>query len=129
VANRAGAASPAGAAPASDTGSRSAVIYLRRRTSIVFPVTVRLRPSDGSTQDVSLPVDIWARGDRFAATVGVKAAVTGARLGTDPFVPDWDSSNDTWGIPPAGGDLASPATAGGLGGVTLPTPVTKAPVQ
>ncbi len=87
-----------GWAPA-DPRDRTAVIYLRRNTSIVFPVTLRLKLSDDTTQDVSLPVDIWARSTEFAATVAVKAAVVGARLWPERFVPDWNSSNDTWGTP------------------------------
>jgi hypothetical protein len=110
----------AGGAPA-DPAQRTAVIYLRRNTSIVFPVTLRLGLSDGSTQDVSLPVDIWARGREFAATVEVRAPVTGARLWPDPFVPDWNSANDTWGTPPPGTDAASPATTGGLSGLPGPS--------
>jgi len=106
----------AGGAPA-DPAQRTVVIYLRRHTSIVFPVTLRLRFGDGSTQDVSLPVDIWGLGSQFAATVQVKGPVTGARLWTDPFVPDWDPTNDTWGTPPPGGDPAGPATTGGLSGL------------
>jgi hypothetical protein len=106
----------AGGAPA-DPGQRTAVIYLRRNTSIVFPVTLRLGLSDGSTQDVSLPVDIWAQGNAFAATVEVRAPVTGARLWPDPFVPDMNSTNDTWGTPPPGGTTASPSTTGGLSGL------------
>ena len=106
----------AGGAPA-DPGQRTAVIYLRRNTSIVFPVTLRLGLSDGSTQDVSLPVDIWAQGSAFAATVEVRAPVTGARLWPDPFVPDMNSTNDTWGTPPPGGTTASPSTTGGLSGL------------
>ena len=106
----------AGGAPA-DPGQRTAVIYLRRNTSIVFPVTLRLGFSDGSTQDVSLPVDIWAQGSAFAATVEVRAPVTGARLWPDPFVPDMNSTNDTWGTPPPGGTTASPSTTGGLSGL------------
>jgi hypothetical protein len=110
------AAGGAGGAPA-DPRDRTAVIYLRRNTSIVFPVTLRLKLSDGSTQDVSLPVDIWARSREFAATVAVKSAVVGARLWTDPFVPDWNTSNDTWGTPPPGAGTAGPATTGGLSGL------------
>ncbi len=91
-----------------------AVISLRRNTTIVFPVTLRLALSDGSTQDVSLPVDIWAHGDQYDAVVEVKARVTGARLWVDPFVPDWNPSNNVWGTPPPGADLAGTATAGGL---------------
>ena len=107
----------AGGAPA-DPSERTVTIYLRRHTTIVFPVTLRLRFGDGSTQDVSLPVDIWGLGSQFAATVQVRAPVTGVRLWTDPFVPDWDPSNDTWGTAPPGGDPAGPATTGGLSGLS-----------
>jgi hypothetical protein len=75
---------------------------------------MRLRFADGSTQDVRLPVDIWARGaERFTASLAVKGTVTGARLWPDPTVPDWNAANDTWGSAPPG-DPAGPSTAGGL---------------
>lgn len=83
-------------------GQTLATIALRRNTSIPFPVRLRLAYSDGTTQDFSLPVNIWARGDRFDAVLAVKGQVTGARLWPDPSVPDWNHSNDIWGNPPAG---------------------------
>jgi hypothetical protein len=92
-----------------------AVISLHKMTTIPFPVTLRLALSDGSTQDVAFPVDIWGLGDHYDAVVSVKAPVTGARLWPDGFVPDWNAANDTWGSPPPGVDPAkTPATTGGL---------------
>lgn len=92
-----------------------AVIALHKMTTIPFPVTLRLALSDGTTQDVSLPVDIWGTGDTYDAVVPVKARVTGARLWPDGFVPDWNPANDTWGTPPAGTDpTTTPASTGGL---------------
>jgi hypothetical protein len=83
-------------------GQTLATVALRRNTSIPFPVRLRLAYSDGTTQDFSLPVNIWARGDRFDAVLAVKGRVIGARLWPDPSVPDWNHTNDTWGSPPAG---------------------------
>jgi hypothetical protein len=37
------------------------VVAPSKRTSIPIPVVMRLRLADGSTQDVTLPVDVWAR--------------------------------------------------------------------
>ena len=48
-------------------GESVAEIHLRRVTSVPFPVTVRLKLNDGSTQDVKLPVEIWTRTDRYTA--------------------------------------------------------------
>jgi hypothetical protein len=90
-------------------GEQFAVIELRRNTSIPFPVRLRLAYADGTTQDVSLPVNIWARGNRFEAVVPARARVVGVRLWPDPSVPDWNSANDTWGnAPPA--NPAGPVT-------------------
>jgi len=81
-------------------GQTFATIALRRNTSIVFPVKLRVAYADGTTQDFSLPVNIWARGNRFDAVIQVRGNVTGVRLWPDPSVPDWNPSNDTWGNPP-----------------------------
>jgi hypothetical protein len=81
-------------------GQTFAVIALRRNTSIPFPVQLRVAYADGTTQDFSLPVNIWARGNRFEAVLPVRGPVTGVRLWPDPSVPDWNATNDTWGSPP-----------------------------
>ena len=81
-------------------GQTFATIALRRNTSIVFPVKLRVAYADGTTQDFWLPVNIWARGKRFDAVIPVRGNLTGVRLWPDPSVPDWNPSNDTWGNPP-----------------------------
>jgi aminopeptidase N len=81
-------------------GQTFVTIALRRNTSIPFPVRLRVAYADGSTQDFSLPVNIWARGNHFDAVLPARGPVTGVRLWPDPSVPDWNSSNDVWGNPP-----------------------------
>jgi hypothetical protein len=103
------------AATVSSDGRSVAVIQLRRHTSIPFPVEMRLKLSDGSTQDVKLPVDIWYLGDRYTATIPVRASLAGVRLWPDGTVPDFNSSNDTWGSAPPE-DKMGPVTTGGLAG-------------
>jgi hypothetical protein len=93
-------------------------VTLRRRTSVPFPVTMRLRLADGSTRDVRAPVELWGRpaaGDRVEVSLALPAAVTGVRLWPSGVSLDFDASNDTWGnAPPA--DPPGPATGGGLSG-------------
>ena len=115
-------------------GAAQAMVTLRRMSSIPFPVALRLKMADGSTQDVRFPVQIWStcapsaarapaplgRGtgcphasgcgcDRVETTVPLRGEVVGARLWPDPTVPDWNAANDTWGdAPPA--DPPSPVT-------------------
>jgi Peptidase family M1 domain len=90
-------------------GQQLASIVLRRHTTIPFPVRLRVRYADGTTQDFSFPVNVWARGDRFEAVVPVRGNVTGVRLWPDQSVPDWNPANDVWGNPPAA-DAAAPVT-------------------
>jgi len=95
------------------SGQSFAEIALRRVTSIPFPVVMRLKFNDASTQDVRLPVQIWTRTDRYLATIPVSRPVVGVRLWPDPNVPDWNAANDVWGSPPAG-DVKPVSTGGGM---------------
>jgi hypothetical protein len=90
-------------------GQNFAKISLHRFTSIPFPVRFRVGYADGTTQDFSLPVNVWARGNRFDAIVLARGRVTGVRLWPDPSVPDWNAANDTWGNPPPA-NAAGPVT-------------------
>ncbi|MEO6527189.1 MAG: M1 family metallopeptidase [Gemmatimonadaceae bacterium] len=96
-------------------GQNYAVVALRRNTSVPFPVRLRLLFNDNTTQDVSLPVEIWARSERHEAVLAVKGPVIGARLWPEGVVPDWNTTNDAWGTPVTG-PPAPAATAGGLSG-------------
>jgi hypothetical protein len=93
-------------------GETLAEIHLRRVTSVPFPVTMRLKLNDGTTQDVKLPVQIWTNRDRYMATIPVSRPVVGVRLWPDASVPDWNASNDVWGDAPAAVPSA-PSTGGG----------------
>jgi peptidase M1-like protein len=97
----------------SSDGRSVAMIQLRRHTSIPFPVEMRLKLADGSTQDLKLPVDIWFLGDSYTATIPVRAPLAGVRLWPDGTVPDFNSSNDTWGSAPPEDKMGS-VTTGGL---------------
>jgi hypothetical protein len=102
-------------------GQNYAIVSLRRNTSVPFPVHLRLRFADNSTQDVDLPVEVWAQGNRYDAVIAVKAPVVGARLWPQGTVPDWNATNDAWGGAPPAAPASVPATLGGLnGGVGSP---------
>ncbi|MGH7627501.1 MAG: hypothetical protein ACREOJ_19545 [Gemmatimonadaceae bacterium] len=94
-------------------GEYRAMVTLSKHSDIPFPVELRLKLGDGSTQDARLPALIWKDGDRYVAAIPVRGAVVGARLWPDPTVPDWNDANDAWGdAPPA--EPAGPVTSGGL---------------
>jgi hypothetical protein len=95
-------------------GGLVASVYLHRYSSLLFPVEVRLKMSDGKTTDVRIPVEIWSRGTEVEAQIPVSGRVVGARLWPDrTAVPDLHPDNDVWGQAPAGMP-PGPATTGGL---------------
>ena len=96
-------------------------IHLRRVTSIPFPVTMRLKFNDASTLDVKVPVQVWARSDRYMASIPVPRPVVGVRLWPDPSVPDWNEANNVWGDPPPA-DRMAVSTSGGVVPAIPPSP-------
>ena len=104
---------PSSASTISRDGQSVAMIQLRKHTSIPFPVEMRLKLADGSTVDLKLNVDVWYLGDSYTAAIPVRAPLAGVRLWPDGTVPDFNSSNDTWGSAPPE-DKMGTVTAGGL---------------
>jgi hypothetical protein len=102
-----------GVTNATTDGQIVASIAIRRHTSIPFPIIMRLRLADGTTQDVTIPVEIWNSNQRVTAEVPVRSNVIGVRLWPDGTVPDWNDSNDGWGNAPAA-DTPALVTTGGL---------------
>jgi len=102
-------------------GETIAEVHLRRVTEVPFPVTMRLKLNNATTQDVKLPVDIWDHSNRYTAIISVERPVVGVRLWPDPHVPDWNASNDTWGDAPLA-DRLTPSTSGGLATPIPPSP-------
>jgi hypothetical protein len=79
--------------------------------------------NDNSTQDVTMPVEVWSRGERIEAVVEVKAPVIGARLWPEGIVPDWNTTNDAWGTPvpvPSTPLATTGGLSGDIGGRPLP---------
>jgi hypothetical protein len=71
-------------------------VYLSNRGTMVMPATLAIAFTDGTTQEVKLPIEMWNLGDRFAYRVpGTK---TVQRVVVDPknALPDVDRTNNAW---------------------------------
>lgn len=79
---------------------RQVVLEVVRTTKVLFPVEVRVKYADGSTEDLSFPVDAWRQGNTVTLSAPARGPVVGARLWPDGMVPDWNAANDTWGDAP-----------------------------
>lgn len=77
--------------------SDGAIIVLDNLGRMVMPVFLRVTYEDGSTEDITLPVEVWSSVDRWRAQIRtdgrkIKAVV----VDPDNFLPDSDRSNNAW---------------------------------
>jgi hypothetical protein len=63
---------------------------------MVMPATLAITFSDGTTQDVKLPIEMWNLGDRFAYRVQGTTAVQRVVLDPKSAFPDVDRTNNVW---------------------------------
>ncbi|MFL5402238.1 MAG: M1 family metallopeptidase [Gemmatimonadales bacterium] len=74
-------------------------VYLRSATSMPMPVELDLRLDDGTTQRLSLPVDVWLGGGRYTAVVPGPRKVVGVTLDPKNVYPDVRRENNRWDAP------------------------------
>jgi peptidase M1-like protein len=90
-------------------------VYLRSVTPMPMPVELDLRMDDGSSQHLTLPVEIWYQGRRYTLLVPGPKKVVGAAIDTRNFYPDIRRENNSWLAPAAGGKSGSGGKSGKSG--------------
>lgn len=73
-----------------------AVVTLANRKEMVMPVVLEVTYTDGATNRIRIPVEVWDTSNRYQATL--KNADHIASIGIDPdqILPDIDRDNNTW---------------------------------
>ncbi|MDQ3426450.1 MAG: M1 family peptidase, partial [Gemmatimonadota bacterium] len=82
-----------------DSAGVESRIFLRNAGGIPMPVDLALRMDDGSTQRLTLPVEIWFGGDRYTAIVPGPKKVNAVTVDPESRYPDVTRENNRW---PAG---------------------------
>jgi Peptidase family M1 domain len=77
-----------------------AMVTVRNFGSAVMPIELELTFSDGTTQVLHYPVEVWFGGDRYQAQIPVTKQVTQARVNPDGFGPDMVPADDVWKATP-----------------------------
>jgi len=93
----------------SDSAGVVSRVYLRNAGQMPMPVELGLRMDDGSTQRVSLPVEIWGLRNTYTAVIAGPKKVNSVVIDPDNWYPDVDRGNNRW---PAGAPAAPPAATG-----------------
>jgi aminopeptidase N len=80
----------------SDSAGVVSRVYLRNAGQMPMPVELSLLLDDGSTQRLTLPVEIWGKGDRYTALIPGPKKVNGVTIDPDGWYPDVDRTNNRW---------------------------------
>jgi peptidase M1-like protein len=96
----------------SDSAGVVSRVYLRNAGQMPMPVELGLLMEDGSTQRMSLPVEIWGLRNTYTALIAGPKKVNSVVIDPDNWYPDVDRSNNRWpaGPPPAATGAASTGT-------------------
>ena len=82
----------------SDSAAVVSRIHLRNAGRMPMPVELSLVMDDGTTERLSLPVEVWFGGDRYAALVPGPRRVTGVTIDPEGRYPDVNRGNSRWGV-------------------------------
>ncbi|UAB85830.1 M1 family metallopeptidase [Zunongwangia sp. SCSIO 43204] len=72
------------------------IINLANKGEVPMPVKLKITYQDGSSEDLTLPVEIWQRGDTWSHLVETDKAPKSIEIDPDKILPDVDYSNDSW---------------------------------
>ncbi len=79
-----------------DSGGVVSRVHIRNAGGMPMPVELDLRMEDGTSRHLSLPVEIWFGGDRYAVAVSGPKRVVGATIDARNVYPDVRRENNSW---------------------------------
>jgi aminopeptidase N len=80
----------------SDSAAVASRVFLRNAGQMPMPVELSLLMDDGSKRRLSLPVEIWFRGNRFTAAIPGPGRVKSVTIDPDGWYPDVKRDNNKW---------------------------------
>jgi hypothetical protein len=94
-------------------GTVASRVYLRSATPMPMPVELDLRMNEGTTQHLSLPVEVWEGGSQYTAVIPGPRTVVGVTVDPKKLYPDVRRENNRWDAPKtASGAAPVPGSTG-----------------
>ncbi|WBL22919.1 M1 family metallopeptidase [Zunongwangia sp. HRR-M8] len=72
------------------------IITVANKGEVPMPVKMKITYQDGSSEMLTLPIEIWQRGDSWSHLVDTDKAPKSIEIDPDKILPDVDYSNDSW---------------------------------
>jgi hypothetical protein len=76
--------------------ANGAEITIENLEKMVMPVTIKVVETNGVEHMLSLPVEIWQRGERWTFDVPTTSEIKQVSIDPEKKLPDFDRSNNTW---------------------------------
>jgi len=76
--------------------SKGALITIDNKGKMIMPVIMKIIQSNGKTETVTLPVDIWARGGTWVYKYASTNKIDKVILDPENVLPDMDRKNNDW---------------------------------
>ena len=76
--------------------AKGALITLVNLDRMAMPTTVRVKESNGNTETVKLPVEIWERGGKFVLSWHSTSRIESVSVDPDEHLPDVAPGNNVW---------------------------------
>ena len=77
--------------------SKGALITIENKDRMVMPATVEVKESNGKTEKMNLPVEIWERGGVFTFHYDSTTRLDSVIIDPGKVLPDVDADNNSWG--------------------------------
>lgn len=79
-----------------DDPSKGALIHISNKGKMIMPVLLKIIQSNGKTEMVQLPVEIWQRGGSWTYKYASTAKIDKVILDPEKVLPDGDRKNNEW---------------------------------
>jgi hypothetical protein len=73
-----------------------AVITIENKGEVVMPVTLEIAESNGKKGRITLPVEIWQRGNEWIFKYNSTSKIKSIVINPDEILPDTNPNNNTW---------------------------------
>jgi hypothetical protein len=77
--------------------TKGALITIENKGQMILPVIATITQSNGRTETLHLPVNIWYRGGSWTFKYASETKIDKVVLDPDQVLPDVDRGNNQWG--------------------------------
>jgi hypothetical protein len=80
-----------------DNAANGALITLVNKEKMAMPVDLKITQTNGKTETLRLPVNVWQRGGVWKFIYPSTVAIQSIEIDPDRQLPDVDRKNNVWG--------------------------------